>query len=114
MAERTRPFESTKGVALAKRERGRTMAVVMTCSHDTDLEVIAGLLGEPPRFVGLIGSASKRACFAGKLAARGFDEGAFARVRCPVGLGDMGKAPELVAVSMAGELLLEAKRCAAS
>lgn len=90
-----------------------TLAVVMTCSHDRDFELARALLideARRPAFVGLIGSRSKRACFLSRLAGAGVTEGAIEHLRCPVGLGDMGKEPSLVAVSITGQLLLEAQR----
>ncbi|HMN40283.1 MAG TPA: xanthine dehydrogenase accessory protein XdhC [Phycisphaerales bacterium] len=115
------------GIKAAREHPGRTLACVMTCSHETDFELLRGLLktndegtgfSEPkpvardnvPAFVGLIGSRSKRACLFGRLVASGLDEARVARVQCPIGVGDTGKEPRMVAVSMAAGLLLEAKR----
>jgi xanthine dehydrogenase accessory factor len=84
----------------------------MTCSHDTDFELLRRLLAKPPAFTGLIGSRSKRVCLFGRLIASGLDDAVVQQVHCPIGLGDMGKAPSLVAVSMAGQLLLEARKLA--
>lgn len=98
------------GVALAVESRASTMVCVMSCSHDRDFEVLRAMLGEPPAFVGLIGSKSKRACFFTRLAGAGIGQEAIQKVHCPIGLGDMGKAPGLVAVSIAGQLLLEAQK----
>jgi len=99
-----------EGVALAAESRASTMACVMSCSHDQDFEVLRAMLGQPPAFVGLIGSKSKRACFFTRLAGAGIEQEAIKKINCPIGLGDMGKAPGLVAVSIAGQLLLEAAR----
>ena len=84
----------------------------MTCSHDRDYEIVRSLLESPPAFIGLIGSKSKRTSFFTRLAAAGITEEQIKSVRCPIGLGDMGKEPELVAISIAGQLLLEAKSLA--
>src|SRR5262249_18803385 len=48
-----------EGVRVATEHRDRTMAIVMTCSHDTDFELLRKLLVMPPAFTGLIGSRSK-------------------------------------------------------
>jgi xanthine dehydrogenase accessory factor len=101
-----------EGVAIACEQPASTLACVMTCSHDTDYDLLKALLASPPAFVGLIGSRSKRACLFRRLVASGVDEQAVQAVQCPIGLGDMGKQPELIAVSMAGQILLEAKRLA--
>lgn len=108
-----RVLDFDEGVAAAHEAPGATLACVMTCSHDTDFELLRKLLlGEAPAFVGLIGSRSKRACLFRRLVASGVDAGRVERVHCPIGLGDMGKEPMSVAVSIAGQLLLESKKLA--
>lgn len=77
--------------------------LVMTHSHAVDLEIVAAVLARPFRFCGLIGSATKRAVFAARLAERGLDT---ARLTCPIGLpGIAGKAPAIIAASVAAQLL---------
>lgn len=113
-ARRVESFDA--GVDVALSEPGATLACVMTCSHDTDFELLRKLLKTPggaPAFTGLIGSRSKRACLFGRLVASGIDEAVVQRVQCPIGVGDTGKEPRLVAISMAAGLLMEAKRLAA-
>jgi xanthine dehydrogenase accessory factor len=100
------------GVAAATQRPEATLACVMTCSHDTDFELLRKLLVRPPAFVGLIGSRSKRVCLFGRLIASGLDEAVVQRVHCPIGVGDTGKAPPLVAISMAAQILLESKKLA--
>ncbi len=108
-----------EGVQYAREQPGETMACVMTCSHDTDFDLLRGLLRASgvdgatagvPGYTGLIGSRSKRACLFGRLVAAGVDEAVVRGVECPIGVGDTGKAPRLVAVSMAARLLLEGKK----
>ncbi len=108
-----------EGVHQARQRPERTLVCVMTCSHDTDLQLLERLLapagapryaGSIPAFVGLIGSRSKRVCLFGKLISSGIDEEVVQRVQCPIGVGDTGKEPRMVAVSMAAGLLLEAKK----
>jgi xanthine dehydrogenase accessory factor len=99
-----------EGVALALERPQTTMACVMTCSHETDFDLLRLLLAdEPPAYVGLIGSRSKRTSFFTRLAASGIDAGKVEAIECPIGLGDMGKAPMNVAVSIAGRLLLRSR-----
>lgn len=106
------------GVRLARADAHDVLACVMTCSHDTDFDLLRGLLRASdgashvatPAFVGLIGSRSKRACLFGRLVASGLDDAVVQSVQCPIGVGDTGKAPRLVAISMAAQLLMEAKK----
>jgi xanthine dehydrogenase accessory factor len=110
----TRALTWDEGVRLAGERPGETLACVMTCSHDTDFDLLRMILGEdtPPAFVGLIGSRSKRVCLFGRLVASGIGEEIVKRVHCPIGVGYTGKEPKLVAISMAAQLLLEIERMA--
>lgn len=100
----------SQGIDAATNQPESTLALVMTCSHDTDFEILRDLLRKtPPAFTGLIGSKSKRACLFGRLIAAGIDENLVRQVRCPIGLGDTGKEPHAVAISVAAQLLLEAR-----
>ena len=100
------------GVDAACAQPASTLACVMTCSHDTDFELLRKLLRRPPAFLGLIGSRSKRACLFGRLVASGIDEAIVQNVHCPIGVGNTGKEPRLVAISMAAQLLIQAGRLA--
>lgn len=96
------------GLDEVKRAGRRAVALVMTCSHETDYALVRAMLKEERMagFVGLIGSKSKRACLFGRLAGEGIDAERIARVVCPIGVGNMGKEPAMVAVSIAAQVLL--------
>lgn len=85
--------------------------LIMSFSHAEDLDVVAACLQRQRErgdlgFVGLIGSKTKWATFRHRLEARGFTPGELARVTCPIGLsGITGKEPEVIAVSVAAQLL---------
>ena len=103
------------GIALAREHPTNTLAVVMTCSHDTDFDLLRRLLvpaqqtSAPPSFIGLIGSRSKRVCLFGRLVASGLDETLVQSIHCPIGVGNTGKEPHAVAVSIAAQLLMVAR-----
>ena len=82
--------------------------LVMTHSHALDLEIVAAGMEEGRfGFLGLIGSATKRALFARRLAERGIDADRIARLACPIGIpGIPGKEPAVIAASTAAQLLL--------
>ena len=89
-----------------------TRVVVMSFSHAEDLDVVAACLtrqrlrGDLP-FIGLIGSKTKWASFRQRLLARGFAETELALVTSPIGIaGIVDKRPEIIAVSVAAQLLL--------
>jgi len=91
-----------------EREAARAPAgahfVVMTHSHDLDLEICAQVLARDDfAWLGLIGSTAKRRRFEKRLAHRGLDP---ARLVCPIGVeGVAGKHPGVIAVAVAAELL---------
>ena len=85
--------------------------LIMSFSHAEDLEVVANCLmrhrlyADLP-FMGLIGSQTKWATFRHRLAARGFTPQEIAHVTCPIGVpGIRGKAPEVIAVAVAAQIL---------
>jgi xanthine dehydrogenase accessory factor len=87
--------------------------LVMSFSHAEDLDIIAACLKrlrerDDLPYIGLIGSKSKWAVFRHRLEHRGFSETEIARITCPIGLpGIRGKEPEVIAVSVAAQLLQE-------
>jgi len=82
--------------------------LVMTHSHALDLEIVSAALGQRRfPFVGLIGSATKRARFLSQMRAAGLSEETLARLVCPIGLpGVEGKEPPVIAAAIAAQLLI--------
>src|SRR5574337_550542 len=83
------------------------LVVIMTHSHPLDLEIVAEALRlEKFGFVGLIGSATKRARFLSQMRAAGLSEAMLAKLVCPIGIkGVVGKEPAVIAASTAAQLL---------
>lgn len=85
--------------------------LVMSFSHAEDLDVVAACLKRQRlhgdlKFVGLIGSKTKWATFQHRLEAKGFSAEELAFITCPIGVsGITGKEPEVIAVSVAAQLL---------
>lgn len=85
--------------------------LIMSFSHAEDLDVLAACLlrqrlHRDLPFIGLIGSRSKWAVFRHRLAERGFGADELAQVTSPIGVpGIAGKAPEVIAVAVAAQLL---------
>ena len=82
--------------------------LVMTHSHPLDLDIVAAALAARRfSFVGLIGSATKRARFLSQMRAAGLGEEALASLVCPIGLpGVEGKEPAVIAAAIAAQLLI--------
>jgi len=93
-----------------------SQVLIMSFSHAEDLDIVAACLRRQREqadlpFVGLIGSRSKWATFRHRLAERGFSSEELARIRCPIGIpGISGKQPEVIAVAVAAQLLLESNQ----
>jgi xanthine dehydrogenase accessory factor len=81
---------------------------IMTHSHALDLDITAAaLLTRRFAYVGLIGSATKRARFTTALRAIGLDDDDIAGLVCPIGLTQIrDKAPAAIAVAVAAQLLI--------
>lgn len=108
-AEHSEPVQAAVA-ALAPQSR----VLVMSFSHAEDLDIVIACLqrlrarGDLP-YVGLIGSQTKWATFRRRLEARGFTAEELARITCPIGVpGIAGKEPEVIAVAVAAQLLLQA------
>lgn len=84
-----------------------TAFVVMTHLHSLDEDIaFAALARDDAAFVGVIGSAPKRARFERRFAARGLPAACSARMQMPIGRPTAGaKEPEVIAISIAAELM---------
>ena len=86
-----------------------SFVLVTTHSHDLDFTLVETALARDDwRYVGMIGSRSKRAQMERRLTAHGIAAERIARVVCPIGAalpGLTGKAPGTIAIAVAAELL---------
>lgn len=89
----------------------QSRVLIMSFSHAEDLDIVAACLlrqraqADLP-FIGLIGSKTKWATFRHRLEAKGFTPEELAHVTCPIGInGIHDKRPEVIAVSVAAQLL---------
>lgn len=89
-----------------------SFVLIMTHSHALDLALVTAALPDARfPYVGLIGSATKRALFERRLAEFGVAPDAIARLVCPIGVpGIAGKSPAVIAAAVAAELLIERER----
>ena len=81
--------------------------LVLTHSHELDLRITEAILRRGDfAYLGLIGSATKRARFVHRFEQRGVAADALARLTCPIGVpGISGKEPEVIAVAVVAQLL---------
>jgi xanthine dehydrogenase accessory factor len=80
----------------------------MTHSHALDLDlVIAALQANRFAYVGLIGSATKRARFTSAMQKMGMAADVVGKLVCPIGLTTIrDKAPAAIAASVAAQVLM--------
>jgi xanthine dehydrogenase accessory factor len=89
--------------------------LAMTHSHPLDLAVTAAALARADLpYVGLIGSATKRARFEKRYRELGIADERIAQLSCPIGIADIkDKDPAIIAASTAAELLARREAVAA-
>jgi len=86
--------------------------LVLTHSHDLDLRITEAVLKRADfGFLGLIGSATKRARFLRRFEMKGVPADVLQGLVCPIGVaGITGKAPPVIAAAVVAQLLLVAER----
>jgi xanthine dehydrogenase accessory factor len=114
MLESERFEPSTRTVPGDYEETSRTarigdldFVVVMTRGHHDDERVLSALAsaGVNPRFLGMIGSQSKRATLLERLAKQGVPDGWLEAIVSPVGLSIGAKTASEIAVSIVAQLI---------
>ena len=116
MPANVRPLPSPEPAEEVARAPAGALIVVMTHSHARDLAIVhAALAAGRFGYVGLIGSASKRARFTRRLRDAGVAETYITELVCPVGLpGIRSKHPAAIAAGVAAQLLERDEALAAS
>lgn len=86
---------------------GRSFVLSITKGHASDVPVLREVLSRHPAvpFVGVIGSASKRAALLRDLREVGVAEEWLEKITCPLGLPVGGNDPHEIAISIAAQLL---------
>ena len=81
--------------------------LIMTHDHAQDYNLVRAILSrETVHYCGMIGSKTKRARFISRLKKDGLSGEQIARLTCPIGIdGIQGKQPEIIAASVAAQLL---------
>ncbi|MBO9433564.1 xanthine dehydrogenase accessory protein XdhC [Ruegeria sp. R13_0] len=101
---------AAKPAELVRHAPSNAEHLVLTYSHNLDLELCNRLLSHDFRFAGLIGSATKWARFRSRLAALGHSPEQISRITCPIGDPALGKHPQMIAVGVAAQLLRPARQ----
>jgi xanthine dehydrogenase accessory factor len=98
--------EAAIGRCLAEAPEAAAV-LIMTHDHALDFRLTLAALRRPPvAFVGLIGSATKRARFLSRLEREEVSAEARRRLTCPIGVdGVVGKEPDVIAIAVLAQLL---------
>ncbi|CAN5875104.1 xanthine dehydrogenase accessory protein XdhC [soil metagenome] len=95
--------EETDMIECARTAPSDAAILIVTHDHAFDYRLTAAALSGQARYVGLIGSATKRARFLSRLAADGVES---ARLVCPIGLPAIaGKEPAVIAIAVLAQIL---------
>jgi xanthine dehydrogenase accessory factor len=99
-------------VRVLEQAPDNSLIAVMTHSHALDLDLVtAALKSQRFGYVGLIGSATKRARFVSAMSKFGLAKGDIDRLVCPIGLQEIeDKAPAAIAASTVAQLLIVRER----
>lgn len=96
------PYE----LAFSQLKFGRSSyIVIVTRRYQFDELALELALRTPARYIGMIGSKSKREAIFAHLRAKGLSEEALGRVHSPIGLEIGAQTPEEIAVSILAELI---------
>jgi xanthine dehydrogenase accessory factor len=79
--------------------------VIVTRGNSYDMQVLAQMLKTDARYIGMIGSRTKRDESYTELLQEGFTVKDMERVYCPIGVDIYAQTPEEIAVSIAAELI---------
>ena len=94
-------------VSVLENLSARDYVLVMTHNHDLDYEIVRHAMKRGDfAYLGLIGSATKRARFDKRLQIDGIAADGLQNLTCPIGIGSVkGKHPREIAIAVAAELL---------
>lgn len=86
-------------------------AIVLTHDHALDFLIVSAALQRPDlAFTGMIGSATKRATFSSQFVREGGDPAILSRLICPIGVKIADKRPEVIAATVASEVMVALTR----
>jgi xanthine dehydrogenase accessory factor len=96
------PISYAQGLKLAPHDA----VVIMTHDHNLDYTLVSALAHQTSGFLGVIGSAAKKANFWRRLRdEEGVSEKRLNELVCPLGLVKAGDSPREIAISVAAQLL---------
>ncbi len=110
MHEHVTPFVAAELTRAVSHAPDQAEHVILTYSHDLDLELCNALLRRPTNWIGLIGSQTKWARFQTKLSKLGHSSDSISAIQCPIGDPRLGKHPQEIAIGVAAAMIARATR----
>ncbi|MEM1129184.1 MAG: xanthine dehydrogenase accessory protein XdhC [Pseudomonadota bacterium] len=98
-------LSATDPAQVVRRAPPQAEHLILTYSHEMDLEICHAVLNHAFSRAGLIGSATKWARFRSRLRKLCHKDAQIARISCPIGDPAFGKHPQAIAVGVAAEIL---------
>ncbi|WP_341367211.1 xanthine dehydrogenase accessory protein XdhC [Yoonia sp. BS5-3] len=96
--------------AVVKHAPANAEHLILTYSHEMDLQLCHAVLSQPFASAGLIGSATKWARFKNRLAQLGHNPAQISRIACPIGDPSLGKHPAALALGVANVMITGSSR----
>ncbi len=84
--------------------------VIMTRGHSFDRDVLRWALNKESRYLGMIGSRSKRDTLYKALEKEGYSMAKMLNVKCPIGLTINAETPAEIAISIMAEIIAERRK----
>jgi len=78
---------------------------IVTRNHELDFKTLKNILKKPAKYIGLIGSKSKRTQIFSRLKKEGFSAAELERIHTPIGLNINAETPEEIAISILAEMI---------
>jgi xanthine dehydrogenase accessory factor len=102
-----RTLQSANSISEMTQAPAESFALVMTHSHALDFEIVDAALRDGRfAFVGVIGSATKRARFASRLRDARINDERIAGLACPIGISSIkSKHPAAIAAAVVAQLI---------
>jgi xanthine dehydrogenase accessory factor len=98
--------EAEAMIEAARQCPADTALLILTHDHALDYRLLAAALESKARFIGMIGSETKRARFISRLEKEGIGAADIARLICPIGHRHVqGKQPAVIAIAVLAQLL---------
>jgi len=83
-----------------------SIVVLTTRNMDIDISILPWLIGQHPRYIGIIGSARRWISTQNKLLSKGISPKELEKIYSPIGLDLKAETPEEIAISIMAEILM--------